>query len=68
MGCDSEPFGAVIERGKVLTVEANGYTVASFDRDGIITPEIPAIGDTAFNVGDHVYFFLFRDGTGRILG
>ena len=61
-------YGAVIERGKVLTAGEDGYTIASFDRDGIETPPMTGFGDASFNVGDYVYFYLFRDGTGKILG
>ena len=59
--------GAVIERGKILSVTANGYTIASFDRNGIETPPIKAVGDTTYTVGAMVYFFMFPDGTGKIL-
>lgn len=59
--------GASIERGTVKTAEETGYTVASFDREGIVSPPITGIDDTTYTVGDTVYFFLFPDGTGRIL-
>lgn len=60
--------GAFIERGTILSASNDGYTVKSFDRDGIITPPIKPIStDTKYTVGDTVYFFLFRDGTGKIL-
>lgn len=60
-------MGAVIERGKITTATDEGYTVASFDRDGIVTPPIQPIHDTSYTEGDKVYFFLFPDGTGKIL-
>lgn len=66
-------YGANIERGRITGLAAGGYTVASLDRDGIESPVIPAIsapgeaGAPAYTVGDTVYFFLFRDGTGRII-
>ena len=59
-------YGAIIERGEVLTEESGAYTVKSYDRDGVTTPPIKAIADS-FDVGDRVFFFLFRDGSGRIL-
>ena len=59
-------YGASIERGKVLTASAGSYTVASLDREGIISPAITA-SSGVFAVGETVYFFLFRDGTGKIL-
>ena len=59
-------YGAMIERGEILTESSGMYTVKSFDREGVITPPIPAISDS-YDVGDHVFFFLFRDGSGRIL-
>lgn len=60
-------YGACIERGKILTVTAEGYTVASLDREDIESLPISAIHDDIYTVGDTVYFFLFRDGTGKIL-
>ena len=60
--------GAFIERGTILSASTDGYKVKSFDRDGIITPPIKPIStDTTYTVGDTVYFFLFLDGTGKIL-
>lgn len=60
--------GATIERGIILTAEGGMYTVASFDRDGIVTPPIEAFnGVTGYEKDDIVFFFLFRDGTGKIL-
>ena len=61
-------YGAAIERGTILTAADGEYTVASADRDGIMTPRITGIDNTTYTVGDTVYFFLFRDGTGKILG
>ena len=59
--------GAMIERGCVQTAEAGLYTVASFDRDGIVTPPIAAADGESYQADDIVCFFLFRDGTGKIL-
>ena len=59
--------GAVIERGIIADVTEDGYLVASFDRDGIISPPIKSIGGTEYEKADLFYFFLFRDGTGKIL-
>lgn len=60
-------YGAVIERGRVQAAGADGYTVASLDREGIESPPLSPIDDKSYTVGDTVYFFLFRDGTGKIL-
>jgi len=64
----------IIERGKVTAVSANGYTVASLDRDGIETPPLRPMqygqsGGTVpeYAVGNRVYYFIFKDGTGRII-
>ena len=62
-----DAYGALIERGVILSAEADGYRVESFARDGVITPPIPAINDTEYTVGDRVYFFLFDDGRGSVL-
>lgn len=67
MNMNTDFYGAVIERGKISTVSINGYTVESLDRQGITTPLITGIDDTNYTVGDIVLFFLFRDGTGKIL-
>ena len=60
-------FGAAIERGRVVSVENGGYEVASLERDGIVSPAIPAAGGAEYAAGDDVLFCLFRDGTGAIL-
>ena len=58
---------AYIERGKVTAADGGLYSVASYDRDGIVAEGIQAADGTAYDVGDDVCFFLFRDGTGKIL-
>jgi len=60
--------GAMIERGKIIDVQAEGYKVQSYTRDGLTTPSLKPITDTTYEVGDFVYFFLFDDGQGAILG
>lgn len=62
-----ERYGAFIERGIVMRHTEDGYIVQSADRDGITTPPITYIGDEEITVGDEVCFFLFSDGTGRII-
>ena len=60
--------GVSIERGYILDVAADGaYYVASYDRDGIETTPIKPIDSSTYAKGDMVYFFLFPDGTGKIL-
>lgn len=58
---------APIERGKITSVSEDGYVVASFDREGITSPKIGAIDNQEYAVNDIVYFFLFSDGTGKIV-
>ena len=53
-----------IERGEIAEVSGNGYIVMSLDRDGITTPPLD---EETYSVGDKVYYFYFRDGTGRII-
>ncbi len=60
-------YGATIERGEVAAIANDGYQIKSLDRKGIVTPAIPAAGEEEYDVGDIVCFFLFRDGTGKIL-
>ena len=60
-------FGAVVERGIVLSVSDAGARIASLSRSGIETPPLPAILGMAVCVGDYVYYFMFDDGTGRVI-
>lgn len=81
-------YGARFERGVIRSAGDGGYTVASLDRDGIVTPAIAAAwapettvyaddGDghitistepaAGYAVGDMVYYFVFPDGTGKII-
>ena len=64
----------IIERGEILEQSAGGYIIKSLDRDGITTPPLRTIQDgqagvtpPAYAVGDKVYYFIFKDGTGRII-
>ena len=59
--------GAMIERGEVIGVGEEGYTVRSFTRYSITTPELKPIDYSVYSVGDIVYYFLFPDGDGAIL-
>lgn len=60
-------YGAVVERGEILSASADTYTVLSLDRDGIVSLPTTAVGLETYAVGDLVYFFVFADGTRRIL-
>lgn len=62
-----EMLGAIVERGKVKAVKDDGYEVESIDRYGIETSKVYPIDNSTYQVGDYVYFFAFRDGTGGIL-
>ncbi len=59
--------GAMIERGTVAEVTAGGCRVRSLDRPGLVSCVITGTDNTAYTTGETVYFFLFRDGTGKIL-
>ena len=62
-------IGAVIERGKVMAVTAGGITVESWDRPGVTAGGLgKAVAGATFAVGDTVYFFLFEDGRGMVIG
>lgn len=78
---EKEEYGAVIERGKIREVTEKGCRVDSITRSGITTPPLmPAFHqheveddkltakEPAFAVGDLVYFFMFPDGDGMIVG
>lgn len=64
---DMEIFGGIVERGAVSQVLPDGYIVASLDRNGIITRPIRPVGTESYKAGDKVYYFVFNDGTGRII-
>lgn len=57
----------VIERGRILEKTSEGYTVASIDREGIVTQPLKPIDAREYARDDLVYFFVFCDGTGRIV-
>lgn len=59
---------ALIERGTILRVTEGGYTVASMDRPGITTPTLKALNGGVYDVNTAVYFFVFDDGDGGIIG
>lgn len=59
--------GAFVERGIVTAVEDDGYVVSSFDRKGITLPPLKGYDGATYSVGDKVFYFAFRDGTGRII-
>ena len=58
----------IVERGEIVEVVLGRYKIASFDRDGIITPPLePMMEGQIYTAGDKVYYFIFGDGTGKIL-
>ena len=61
-----------IERGTIREKDEHLYRVESATRTGAVTRWIGAIGEgvqeTEYSVGDGVYFFMFDDGRGMILG
>ena len=60
--------GAMIERGEVVAAEDGLYTVISYGRGGLVTPGIPAIIGAPYDINEKVYFFMFDDGMGAIIG
>ena len=65
-----EEYGTRVERGRVIDVGESGARVASLSRAGIVTPPIASMVDhrTPLTIGQTVYFFLFEDGEGCIIG
>lgn len=62
-------YGAPIERGVIETIEDGGYRVASFTRNGITSLPMKTMNEAdTLSIGDRVYFFLFDDGDGLIIG
>lgn len=65
---DKPIYGVPVERGVIVDVQSAGCTVRSYGRPGVITPPLPAIRQSTLHSGDQVYFVLYEDGTGKILG
>lgn len=71
---------AKIERGTLKKLASDGWIVASMDRKGIetqpmqpmeilkLTGTVEGLSKTVYQVGDRVYYFVFPDGTGQIIG
>lgn len=64
-------FGAVIERGTVTeAVTESGTTICrvdSLDRPGVMGHGLVCLHGEP-EEGDRVYFFMFADGTGMVVG
>ena len=74
--------GVTVERGKIVEKDGLKYKVESFTRAGVKSRFLRSVsyyanereGDPAtdnkyeYAEGDEVYFFLFADGRGMILG
>lgn len=64
-------WGAKIERGKIEEAETSGqetvFTVSSYDRPGVTGRRLKSFA-TGCAAGDIVYFFLFDDGKGAVIG
>lgn len=56
-----------MERGVIEEVTAQGYSIRSDDRPGLLTPPLADAAGSTHDVGDRVVFFMFDDGFGRIL-
>lgn len=67
MNQENNSYGANIERGVIRRVTESGYIVQSYDRSGLMTPPIVDIHQRQHSAGDRVYFFLFDDGSGKII-
>lgn len=67
MNDEHNSYGAKIERGVIIHAGEDGYTVKSYDRNGLVTPKIKTLFGYKYNAGDRVYFFLFDDGSGQII-
>ena len=61
-------YGTFVERGQVTEAKEDGYIVTSYERPGVITPPMKGINNEEYSAGDRVFFFLFNDGDGRIIG
>lgn len=65
-------WGANIERGEITAVHRDADNVFRYDIKSIDRPGVKASGITCdrdmLASGEKVYFFLFADGTGQIIG
>lgn len=63
---------AGIERGRIVDARYGAFKVSSFSRGGVISRYLntlqPNLEVEPLGVGDEVYFFMFPDGRGMILG
>lgn len=63
--------GAAFDRGRVTGKRSRTnlqYRMESYTRKGVKTRWMESVGDTEYGVGDEVYFFMFPDGRGMVLG
>ncbi len=58
----------MIERGYVAEVTEDGYRIQSDTRYGVMTPALKGLDGTAYAAGEIVYYFMFSDGRGMIIG
>lgn len=68
MNQENNSYGARIERGIVKQARDGKYVIESCDRIGLVTPPLETIHRHTYNAGDHVYFFMENDGSGKIIG
>lgn len=61
-------WGAKIERGRIMALDAGKYDIESIDRQGVRVFGLKAMDGGTYKVRDAVYFFTFDDGHGMILG
>ena len=63
-----EKAGAMIERGYVAEVTEDGYRIQSDTRYGVLTPALKGLTNDTYAAGEIVYYFMFCDGRGMIIG
>lgn len=74
--------GATIDRGKIIREESGGYVVSSYQNPQAVTRPMKPVNEYVreyegdppierkytYATGDEVYFIMFPDGRGLILG
>jgi len=63
--------GAAFDRGKVIEKrirDRQQYKMESYNRKGVQSRWMEAVGNADYLVGDEVYYFMFPDGRGMVLG
>lgn len=60
--------GAEIHIGTVIKTDNGTYIIKSITEYPMETPAIKALDNQTYNAGDRVFYFLFDNGYGAVIG